>query len=415
MRHAGLIFLCSCAAAALLGALTVTGCNNSNNSGALPAPSLAPTLPPGTVTEYPVPTANATPFGIALGSDDNMWFTEASAGKVGIVTPSGSFTEIALPGGGASNPEDIVSGPNGNIWFVETGDSKIGTINVGSHALAEYSTPTANSDPTGLAVDPNGSQLWFGEFNLSGSTGKIGKVTTSGSITEYPTYAGSEPTAIAVTNDGTIWFLDNGSNTLDSMTFPGPVVNEYSMPVLNGGSVAGLAFLTIGPDNNLWFTAYGALSVGVDAVCSADPAVTPPTSECFTPPTDIIAGIDSAPLGIVSDPTRDVLWFAEAGAGQLARISTGGVITEWGIPGNGTTAVDVALGPDSSGGSMSADLWFTNSDVLQIGDGTNDVGKANISLLPSSVRRKTFDARVMRGRLRLVAVHGPGLFKHHLR
>jgi virginiamycin B lyase len=41
--------------------------------------------PTGTITELPIPTANSGPAGIAAGADGNLWFTEASGDKIGLV------------------------------------------------------------------------------------------------------------------------------------------------------------------------------------------------------------------------------------------------------------------------------------------------------------------------------------------
>src|SRR5262245_57893241 len=69
------------------------------------------------VTECSIPTANATPTGLAVGSDGNLWFTESGTGKVGKVTPSGTFTEYALTSG--RQPYGITAGPNGALWVTE--------------------------------------------------------------------------------------------------------------------------------------------------------------------------------------------------------------------------------------------------------------------------------------------------------
>jgi streptogramin lyase len=388
------------AGAAVVSAAGIAGCQSSASGVPLPGPSLAPILCGKCVTEYPVPTANATPFGVALGADGNMWFTEFNGNKVGVVTPAGGYTEIPLPTAN-SQPENITAGPNNSVWFVETGSSKIGAVNVNSHTLTEYATPTGNAAPTGIATDPtSANRLWFGEFNA----GAIGEITSTGAITEYPdAISGSAPTAVAVTSNGTIWFLDFGTNTLDSMTLPGPVFAQYGMPATLNGLVSGLSSLTVGPDGNLWFTAYDS-----DSVAVADVNDNPPVITAVTPPSDDGGQFDTVPIGIVSDPSRDVLWFAEAGAGQLAKITTGGVITEYGIPGNGTTAVGVALGPDVVAGSPTADVWFTDSDVLGIGIGTNQMGKANVAMFPASSVRRTFKANEIRGRMRLLGIHLPG-------
>src|SRR5262245_46181317 len=34
------------------------------------------------ITEYPIPTVGANPYRITAGPDGNLWFTEASAGKI---------------------------------------------------------------------------------------------------------------------------------------------------------------------------------------------------------------------------------------------------------------------------------------------------------------------------------------------
>ncbi len=55
---------------------------------------------------------------------------------------------------------------------------------VGGHALAvtfsEFPIPTANSSPNDITTGPDGA-LWFTEAQ----TNKIGRVTTSGTTTEF--------------------------------------------------------------------------------------------------------------------------------------------------------------------------------------------------------------------------------------
>lgn len=51
----------------------------------------------GTVTEYPVPTANAGPYGITVASDGSVWFTEYRARKIGRIDGTGHIDEFAVP------------------------------------------------------------------------------------------------------------------------------------------------------------------------------------------------------------------------------------------------------------------------------------------------------------------------------
>src|SRR5215212_7695318 len=77
--------------------------------------------PAGVITEYPLPTAGSSPWGIAAGPDGNLWVTERTAqgvGKVARVTTSGVFTEYSIPTGG-NNSSAIAAGPDGNLWITE--------------------------------------------------------------------------------------------------------------------------------------------------------------------------------------------------------------------------------------------------------------------------------------------------------
>src|SRR3954452_17541780 len=54
-----------------------------------------------TITEFPVPTPNASLYyGITSGPDGNIWFTEPAAGKIGMFNPTSlTFSEFPVPTG----------------------------------------------------------------------------------------------------------------------------------------------------------------------------------------------------------------------------------------------------------------------------------------------------------------------------
>src|SRR5215469_1923412 len=86
-----------------------------------------------TITEYPIPTPNSGPFGIAAGFDLAAWFTEISANKIGRITTAGAISEFSLPpapsGPVVTRPSDITAGPDGALWFIwGPGANKIGRI-----------------------------------------------------------------------------------------------------------------------------------------------------------------------------------------------------------------------------------------------------------------------------------------------
>ncbi|HXW76768.1 MAG TPA: hypothetical protein VEJ20_05090 [Candidatus Eremiobacteraceae bacterium] len=384
MRGLGLVG--AVAVAAALGGLALAGCNSGSSTPVITGPTLAPTLPPASVIEYNIPTAASLPFGIAEGSNGNMWFSENATGKIGQVTPSGAINEVALPSGNSSEPEDIANGPNGDVWFVESGASKIGVIDPSdSELVAEYTTPSANAGPVGMASDPtNGDVMWFAEYN----TGELCSVSGAGVIACYAitgTGVAPAPDDVTVTNNpnnsGTpaVWFLDVSNNAVGVMTFPGPTFTEYGIPTAD--SIP--EFLTVGPDGNIWFTEGNTDNIGRLTITG-----TPSIEEVQTPSS---AEIQTVPWGITVSPEDNEIWVAESNAGQVARVTTGFVITEYGIPadaaGEGTTAVDVAPGPDTSGGAAE-DLWFTDGSVNGSVEGTDQVGKIQLADLGLSSSRK---------------------------
>jgi streptogramin lyase len=77
---------------------------------ALPAVAWA-----GGLRVYRTPTLHALPENIARGPHGDLWFTEANAGAVVRMTPSGSMT--AFPVGREYGPDGIVAGPLGRMWF----------------------------------------------------------------------------------------------------------------------------------------------------------------------------------------------------------------------------------------------------------------------------------------------------------
>jgi streptogramin lyase len=162
--------------------------------------------PAGTVTEFSIPTANSLPFGISAGPDGNLWFTEEHGNQIGRITPAGTVTEFSIPTAN-SFPVGITSGPDGNLWFAENSGGQIGRINPMSGSVTEFAIPpqaTTSYLPRQIAPGPDGA-LWFTleQTNIR-STPAVGRITVSGSVTEFgPTESGFDITAAP---DGNVWF-----------------------------------------------------------------------------------------------------------------------------------------------------------------------------------------------------------------
>ena len=143
----------------------------------------------GAISEYPLPTVNAFPGAITMGSDGNLWFTEGAANAIARMTPGGAVTEFPLPTPAAAingfgvpqgGPVGITKGADGNVWFTQPTNGLIGRITP-SGAITEFPLPQGTT-PIGITPGPGGN-VWF--FTGGGSASKIGRITPTGGVSEF--------------------------------------------------------------------------------------------------------------------------------------------------------------------------------------------------------------------------------------
>lgn len=398
------MILTSFASLAALFALSVAGCKYSTPAGSLPGPGGPPTLAPGIVSEEKIPTAAATPLGITTGPDGNLWFAEFDGNKIGKVVPgtfpaAGSIVECGALPSVNSGPIDVVSDPStpNKVWFDELANDKIGSVTTAGCGYSEFQVPTAGAQPLGLTVDQSGV-LWFAEAS---GVGQIGKMTIGGSFTEYSTgLSGSSPVSVAIAGDNTVWYLDAGRNSVGHLTFPGgvPTFIDYGIPT----NPASPGYITLGPDGALWFTELGVNFLGCQIgriTTGASPSITEFTLPFAQPNPDGDFCLDLTSAG-------GNVWFAEADSGAIGKVTPQGVVTEYGIPGSGTTAVYVTDGPDGN-------LWFTDGgfDGNAQGVGTNQIGRVNLGLIPASSTVRTFKAKMSTRHLPVLNRNGAPIFR----
>ena len=222
----------------------------------------------GAITEYALPTANAQPVGIAAGPDGNLWFTEY-VGQIGKITPSGAITEYPLPvppvGNAYLGPYmpyayGMARGTDGNMWFTlqdygEFGGNAVGKITANG-AITLYPLAVEGDGPTGITAGPDGN-MWFADFGFGQE--HIAKITPSGTISEYtPSYANYfSPYNIAAGADGNLWVTDYFQNTIYKVTVSG-TITPYNVPTLNSNPDG----ITSGPDHNIWFTEHKSGQAG---------------------------------------------------------------------------------------------------------------------------------------------------------
>src|SRR6266849_3803545 len=116
----------------------------------------------GTITEFPIPTAESGPDGITAGPDGNLWFT-TTTNEIRRITTKGHVTRFPIPTAN-SNPFSITAGPDGNLWFTLSFGNSIGRIATGGSTTLFPLPRTCQNrfgcHPEGITAGSDGN-VWF--------------------------------------------------------------------------------------------------------------------------------------------------------------------------------------------------------------------------------------------------------------
>ena len=251
------------------------------------------------------------------------------------------ITEYEIPTPNSS-PGGITTGPDGALWFTES-VGKIGRVTTGG-VFTEYPTGSSSSC---ITTGPDGA-LWFTGLVRRGNVlGIIGRLTTAGSVTEYAIQ--NSPGCITTGSDGALWFIESppsGGGKIGRITTAG-VITEYAIPAVTSTISALSSNITTGPDGALWFIEY--VSQGGKIISTIARMTTTGAITEYPMPTS------SSSLGNVISGPDGALWFTEANGnnvGKIGRITTSGAITEYTIPEAQSSLGGITTGPDGA-------VWFT--------------------------------------------------------
>ncbi|MGE5276882.1 MAG: IPT/TIG domain-containing protein [Acidobacteriota bacterium] len=246
----------------------------------------------------------------------------------------------------ASSPQAITAGPDGNLWFTEQAADKIGRMTT-SGTVTEFPIAVSVSGSLfGITAGPDGN-LWFPDLLSK----KVGKITTGGTVTEYPVTLPHSFISGGITpgSDGALWFTANsgffnprGIGRVD--TSGNAVVYDVWGSQCCYFADDGPFGVAAGSDGALWFTAgrdVGRIETGG-----------------FAMP---MAGLGSGFAGamIAAGPDGN-LWFTDGSGNQIVRLTTAGAPTGFPVPTANSAPAGITAGPDGN-------LWFTESAGNKIG------------------------------------------------
>jgi virginiamycin B lyase len=277
----------------------------------------------------------------------------------------GQITEYPLPKG-AFGPAMIAQGPDGALWFTEN-SAQIGRITT-SGAITEFKVSSLS--PWGITAGPDGA-LWFTYLS-----GVVGRITTSGQLTEYRVPSLPILTGITAGPDGALWFdVNTGVSRI-----------SVSGHITRFANVYGFYGITTGSDGALWFaqgsnigrlTTGGSYTTHLVRGQNVQYVATGPDHKVWftqhlrcnvalvgniTTTGQIVqyhAPRCSEPTGIAAGPDG-AMWFTELRNDHIDRITLNGQITRYKIPTGGAGAYGITAGPDGA-------MWFTERGPNKIG------------------------------------------------
>jgi virginiamycin B lyase len=149
--------------------------------------------------------------------------------------------------------EGIAASPDGTLW---ASVSKSNALFISSTAAFGFTTRVdlpAGSDPVGIAVGPEGN-AWVAMWEADA----IDRITPTGARTRFLLPAGSRPNDLVLGPDGAFWIVEAGTGRIARMTTAGSLTGEYQVPSGETGQLG----ITVGPDQNIWFTDPEAGKIG---------------------------------------------------------------------------------------------------------------------------------------------------------
>ena len=217
----------------------------------------------GLIIDEVIKFPSLTLSNITSGPDNNIWFTESTGTMIGTVSTAGGSTLFAKGIDPTAGIQRITGGPDGNVWFTEAGLNRIASITPQGRIMEFGTGISPSAGLFDIKTGPDGN-LWFTES----TTGFIGRITPAGVVTEFRNTGldpANGPFVLASGPDGNLWFGEQtiatasgtgaaqGHNRMGKIT-TGGIVTEFLADIPGLAFPDGVAAITTGPNNTVWFT-----------------------------------------------------------------------------------------------------------------------------------------------------------------
>jgi virginiamycin B lyase len=260
--------------------------------------SILRTTPAGDTAVFP---ATRGAGDITGGPDGNLWFTASD--RVQWVSPSGDSEGTAFTSG---LPRSITTGSDGNLWVGVYDGVGVERVTPDGN-VTEYDSPLlANMRITGMTLGPDGA-VWFSMTDartVGHGPGKIGRITTDGTITAIQDGVAGDLIDIALGKDGNLWVTERanelGGGRILRVTPAGQIT-----PFTDGLGAGAPGRIVAHPDGSLWFTLTGTneiARIGERPVAGPGPGPGPTPGTGGSAPGETPPGADTAPTSRITAP-----------------------------------------------------------------------------------------------------------------
>jgi len=181
-----------------------------------------------TFTEHKISTAPLSgPTALILDKSGNIWFTEAQAGKIGVINPDTGISREFIPEKSLEEPTALFFDDDGNLWISEHTAPAITKFDTVLETFEQIPVLDPNALPFGMASD-NFGNIWIGQHTID----KLGVYDPfNGNFKEIPIPTQQSFTQfITSDNDGNIWFAEQRGQKLGMISVTGiprqPIISQ---------------------------------------------------------------------------------------------------------------------------------------------------------------------------------------------
>ena len=179
-------------------------------------------------------------------------------------TPS-AFSKIALPNANQRSISASAPAPDGSLWYADSfgHGGKIGHL-TSDGTLSEFPLPAGENVKVvyiySIIIGPDGA-IWFSgdDYDDSVYTRFVRRMTTNGAVTEVALPDNVKPDWLLRSGpDGAIWFAEKTDKTKVGKIAADGHVTEF--PTLSQSKDGHILGLCVGPDQAIWYTWYAPSS-----------------------------------------------------------------------------------------------------------------------------------------------------------